>query len=136
MVWKVVLKATAISLWQQHFISNFQLSLLHSVHERSRLNLTTWRRYLKFRHEKSCYCKIFEMKFVWRCFFVAKFSPLIIAWRGCIQFLCTHCYDPIRIMKLVKWSRTHEFSATYSRFKWSSSLLLGIVELSIPLAVN
>ena len=54
---------------------------------------------------------------------VAIFSSPITAWRGFIQYLCTHWYDPIRIKKiLIRKSRTREFPATYSWFKGSSIL--------------
>ena len=69
--------------------------------------------------------------------YVAKFSSPITAWSGSIQFLCTHCYDPIHIRKIrIRRSRARKFSTTYSRFKGSSTLLFGIMKLSIPLAVN
>ena len=69
--------------------------------------------------------------------YVAKFSSPITAWSGSLQFLCTHCYDPIHIRKIrIRRSRARKFSTMYSRFKGSSTLLFGIMKLSIPLAVN
>ena len=69
--------------------------------------------------------------------YVAKFSSPITAWSGSVQFLCTHCYDPVHIRKIrIRRSRARKFSATYSQFKGSSTLLFGIMKLSIPLAVN
>ena len=57
----------------------------------------------------------------WICLamvYVAKFSSPITAWRGSIQFLCTHCYDPIHIRKIrIRRIRARKFSAAYSRFK-------------------
>ena len=68
---------------------------------------------------------------------VAKFSSPITAWRGFIQYLCTHWYDPIRIKKiLIRKCRTREFSATYSWFKEAPFSFFCIAKISIPLAVN
>ena len=62
------------------------------------------------------------------------FCCKINAWRGCIQFLCTHCYNPIRIRKIEEVVRVN-FPQRVLGLK-EAPLLFGIVKLNIPLAVN